>query len=47
VVKASTVEVFGAGASPPDGATVYFCGIDRKVGPITKFTRVERHGDER
>jgi hypothetical protein len=47
LVKASTVEVFGAGASPPDGATVYFCGIDRKVGPITKFTRVERHGDER
>jgi hypothetical protein len=47
VVQASTVEIFGAGASPPEGATVYFCGIDRKVGPITKFTRVERHGDER
>lgn len=47
VVKASTVEIFGADVSPPDSATVYFCGIDRKVGPITKFTRVGRHGDER
>jgi hypothetical protein len=47
VVKASTVEVFGDGTSPPDDATVYFCGVDGKVGPITKFTLVERHADER
>jgi hypothetical protein len=45
VVKASTVEVFGHGVRPPEGATAYFCGVDGKVGPITKFTLVERHAE--
>lgn len=44
-VNASTVEVFGEGFTPPDHATVYFSGVDGRVGPITKFTLVERHAD--
>jgi hypothetical protein len=47
VVKASTVELFGEGPEPPTHATVYFRGIDPKIGPMTKFTLVEPHVHER
>jgi hypothetical protein len=47
VVRASTVEAYGAGAVPPPGATVYFCGVDDDAGPITKYATVERHADAR
>jgi hypothetical protein len=38
VVRAATTEVYGGVAPPPD-AEVYFNGIDRHVGAITKYTR--------
>lgn len=37
-VRASTTEIYG-GAEPPADADVYFHGIDRHVGAITKYTR--------
>ena len=43
-VRAACFEIYGAGARPPPGATVLFCGTDERVGPITKCTRVERYG---
>jgi hypothetical protein len=37
-VRASTVEIYGEGAPPPPpGATVYFRGVDERVGHITKY----------
>jgi hypothetical protein len=42
-VRASSVEVYGDGASPP-GATVWFSGEDERVGRLTKYTVVEAHG---
>lgn len=45
-VRASTVELYGEGAAPPPpGATVYFRGVDERIGPITKYATVEQHGD--
>ena len=45
-VRASTVEDYGEAAPPPPpGATVYFRGVDERVGPITKYATVEPHGD--
>jgi Protein of unknown function (DUF3182) len=45
-VRAATVEEYGEAAPPPpSGATVYFRGMDERVGPITKYATVERHGD--
>jgi hypothetical protein len=38
VVRAATTEVYGGAAPPPD-AEVYFNGVDRIVGAITKYTR--------
>ena len=43
-VRASTTEVHGPGVAVPDGATVYFCGVDDRLGPITKYAQVHRHG---
>jgi hypothetical protein len=37
-VRAATTEVYGGTAPPPD-ADVYFHGVDRLVGAITKYTR--------
>jgi hypothetical protein len=44
VVRAATTEVYG-GATPPPDADVYFHGVDRHVGPITKYTRTLPHAD--
>jgi Protein of unknown function (DUF3182) len=41
-VRARTVEIYGDAAEPPPGATVYFRGVDDKVGRILKYTLVER-----
>ena len=42
VARASTVEVYGEGATPPPpDAIVYFRGTDEQVGPITKYALVE------
>jgi len=38
VVRAATTEMYGNATPPPD-ADVYFSGVDRHVGPITKYTR--------
>jgi hypothetical protein len=43
-VRASTFETYD-GAEPPAGATVYFDGVDDRVGRILKYTVVDRHGD--
>ena len=44
VVRAATTEIYG-GAEPPPDADVYFHGVDRHVGPITKYTRTLPHAD--
>lgn len=44
VVRAATTEIYGGAAPPPD-ADVYFHGVDRHVGPITKYTRTLPHAD--
>ena len=41
-VEASCIEIFGEGVSPPDHAFVYFQGVDRTVGPLTKYAVVEK-----
>ena len=41
-VHARCVETYG-GASAPAGAIVHFCGVDRRVGALTKYTVVEAH----
>lgn len=44
VVRASTVEVHRPYVAVPNGATVYFSGIDDQLGPITKYARI--HEDD-
>ena len=46
-VRATCVEVYGMSETPPPDATVYFRGVDERVGFITKYARVEPHGDAR
>jgi hypothetical protein len=41
-VRASTVEAYGD-AEPPPGATVYFHGVDDRVGRILKYALVKPH----
>jgi len=43
-VRASTTEVHAAGVPVPPGATLYFCGVDDHLGPITKYAQVHRDG---
>ena len=43
-VRASTTEVHGPDAPIPDGATLYFSGVDDRLGPITKYAQVHRDG---
>lgn len=43
-VRASTTEVHAAGVPVPAGATLYFSGIDDRLGPITKYAEVHRDG---
>lgn len=44
VVRAATVERFGAGHRPPAGAQVQFHGVDPQVGPMLKYTVVQEEG---
>lgn len=46
-VNASCFEFFGDSPEPPPGATVYFRGTDRALGPLTKYTVVHPHVDAR
>lgn len=41
-VRTCTVELFGDSPPPPDHATVYFRGVDREVGQLTKYAMVVR-----
>jgi hypothetical protein len=45
--RASCAEAYGAIEAPPPNAVVYFRGTDDRVGPITKYTVVEAHGNPR
>ena len=47
VVRASTFEIYGESQAPPPHATVYFRGVDKRVGLLTKYTVVEAHGNTR
>jgi hypothetical protein len=47
VVRASTFEIYGESPAPPPRTTVYFRGVDERVGLLTKYTVVEAHGDTR
>jgi hypothetical protein len=42
--RALSVETYGESETPPSHATVYFRGVDERVGPITKYAVVEAHG---
>jgi hypothetical protein len=43
-VCASTTEVHGPGVPVPEGAFLYFSGVDDHLGPITKYAEVHRDG---
>ena len=43
-VRASTPEVHGPDVPIPEGATVYFAGVDDHLGPLTKYAQVHRDG---
>ena len=43
-ICASTFEAYGE-SEPPPHATVYFRGMDERIGPMTKYTIVESYGD--
>ena len=47
VVRAASVELYSDSAAVPANASVFFRGIDDRVGPITKFAVVDRNGDTR
>lgn len=46
-VNAVSHEIYGGDETVPEDATVYFQGIDPNVGPLTKYTTVDRHADAR
>jgi Protein of unknown function (DUF3182) len=46
-VRASCAEVYRIDEAPPPRSVVHFRGIDDRVGPITKYARVEPYGDSR
>lgn len=45
VVRASTTEIYGENPVLPPGAAVYFQGHDDRVGPLTKYARLEDYGN--
>lgn len=45
VVRASTTEIYGENPSLPPDAAVYFQGNDDRVGPLTKYARLEDYGN--
>ena len=45
-VRAACIEVYGDNQAPPD-AVVHFRGVDDRIGPITKYSRVEAYDNSR
>lgn len=45
VVRASSTETYGDNTPLPGDATVYFRGTDESAGSLTKYSRIEPHGD--
>lgn len=45
MVRASTFEVYGESEKPSPRATVYFRGVDERIGSLTKYALVEPYGD--
>jgi hypothetical protein len=45
VVRASTTEIYGMTPVLPADAAVYFQGEDDRVGPLTKYARLEEYGN--
>lgn len=45
IVRASTTEVYGANPSLPRDAFVYYQGIDERIGPLTKYSRLEAYAN--
>jgi hypothetical protein len=43
-VRACCVESYGDGVAPPPEATIYFSGVDERVGLLTKFVYVKDYG---
>jgi hypothetical protein len=41
MVRASTREIYGESEPPPPHATLYFRGVDARIGPLTKYALVE------
>ena len=41
-VRASSFEAYGA-VEPPVGATIYFLGVDNRIGPMARYSTVEAH----
>lgn len=41
LVRASTTEVYGENPAIPPDAIVYFSGVDTRVGPLTKYSRLQ------
>jgi hypothetical protein len=44
IVRASTTEIYGDAPALPEDAAVYFRGTDRRVGSLTKYSRLEAYG---
>ena len=44
-VSACSREIYGGSARVPEGADVYFRGIDPRVGPLARYTLIEHHAD--
>src|SRR5690606_7725012 len=44
-VTASTTEVYGDCPSLPADSTLVYRGVDTRVGPLTKYARLERDTD--
>jgi hypothetical protein len=41
-VNASTTEIHGPSVPVPEGAILYFSGVDDHLGPITKYAELHR-----
>lgn len=46
VVRASTTEVYGERQGIPSDATIYFAGVDRRVGHLIKYARIAGYDDD-